>query len=614
MSIPKITEQTPSLGADHNTWGQTLNAFLSKTKTAVNALVDLVTAGRLSSTAISQEIGDRIQAEVGSVEQGGITDSFLAGKMAEEGSLTNELLTSSYIGARVAVGDGVDPTGVADSTPAIQAALDSAGGRAVVIPPGRYRVAGLTIPTDSTLLGFGQVTFQSVAGSDGPIIDLTNRRRVLIDGIDFEGSDVTGATVMTNAANPIGTQVGILITAGSLENIVRECRFANFGYAAIQASSIGAPGYTSNLIESCFIRNCFYGLLWDTRGEYITAADVVVNACRFGATNRAGNNSFIGCHFNANHVGFHLADGENNGHGSAVGCSFNHNINISAQFDATTAGYALTGCQFFDGRLVFNNTAGIMISGSEFGTLSIEANGGGANRIVDSFAVGTVTVTHDMNGNHSELKLINVFRADGSLVDPPPFRPGYIPADSVVWADDFTHGSGAFNNRPVPMTWAGGVLQWIGTLAAVITGGQVVITPDGLFRPCAVDAGLADGVVTVRQRSTSNNNTFGAALGRYLDTSNFIQARLNPATNMVELQKRVAGTTTTVASAAHTYTPGDKISLVMQGNQVSVRVNGTQKIAPQTIAEFVTVTKHGFIGSGSAGTTVTVDDAEFRTL
>lgn len=113
MSIPKITETPPTVGSDYNAWGQRLNAMLNKAKTVANSLVDLVTVGRLSPSAVAQQVGDRVMQEVGNVEAGGITDSFLAGKLNDPASLSAAAVVDStgrrLRGMRLAA-DGVPTT------------------------------------------------------------------------------------------------------------------------------------------------------------------------------------------------------------------------------------------------------------------------------------------------------------------------------------------------------------------------------------------------------------------------------------------------------------------------------------------------------------------------
>src|SRR5919112_1264970 len=61
-----------------------------------------------------------------------------------------------------ALGDGST-----DDNSAIQSALDAGAGNAVFLPPGRYPITGLTIPSDTELFGAGwnsQLLVRSSAG------------------------------------------------------------------------------------------------------------------------------------------------------------------------------------------------------------------------------------------------------------------------------------------------------------------------------------------------------------------------------------------------------------------------------------------------------------------
>lgn len=95
----QINPDLPALGADYNTWGGKLNAALEQIVTQGNGS-DAQINGRLSTSSLQTLIGDRVMQEVGNVEAGGITDSFLAGKLADPTSLSGQALGDAVSGAQ----------------------------------------------------------------------------------------------------------------------------------------------------------------------------------------------------------------------------------------------------------------------------------------------------------------------------------------------------------------------------------------------------------------------------------------------------------------------------------------------------------------------------------
>lgn len=83
----QINPNLPALGAEYNTWGGILNAALEQIVTQGNGS-DAQINGRLSTSSLQTLIGDRVMQEVGNVEAGGITDSFLAARIDDLLSLS----------------------------------------------------------------------------------------------------------------------------------------------------------------------------------------------------------------------------------------------------------------------------------------------------------------------------------------------------------------------------------------------------------------------------------------------------------------------------------------------------------------------------------------------
>jgi hypothetical protein len=145
---------------------------------------------------------------------------------------------------------------------------------------------------------------------------------------------------------------------------------------------------------------------------------------------------------------------------------------------------------------------------------------------------------------------------------------------------------------------------WSATSTIVISSERISIpAASGGFVDATMDAGVANGVVAATYESGTASL---AVIGRYRDDSNCIYALATA--SALTLVKRVAASSgTTIASAAsYTRAPGDVVALKMNGDQVSVLLNGTEVIAPQTIADHLTATKHGAGAAGSTGAAVVV--------
>lgn len=126
------------------------------------------------------------------------------------------------------------------------------------------------------------------------------------------------------------------------------------------------------------------------------------------------------------------------------------------------------------------------------------------------------------------------------------------------------------------------------------------------------DGGSTNGTIT----ATVGN--IGTAVGgiavRVQDANNYVGLVYRAASgdNRLMLIKRVAGTQSVIATAAagSVSANGSVIAVVMAGDSISVTLNGTQVIAPQTIADFDTLTTHGLLGD-SSDLTVTVLSVQF---
>jgi hypothetical protein len=113
---------------------------------------------------------------------------------------------------------GADPTGVANSSGAIQAALQS-GAQSVYVPPGTYSMTtniSLSISTNVTFYGLGTIIYTGTTGNTNPLIAIeTGNNTLTIDGLSFDGD------------NKIAAGIRIQNTAVPSSNTLPNCTISN---------------------------------------------------------------------------------------------------------------------------------------------------------------------------------------------------------------------------------------------------------------------------------------------------------------------------------------------------------------------------------------------------
>ena len=181
-------------------------------------------------------------------------------------------------------------------------------------------------------------------------------------------------------------------------------------------------------------------------------------------------------------------------------------------------------------------------------------------------------------------------------------------ANELVWAEDFDRPDTSLDEKP-PRIDNLGRLQYDASSGLTVADGVGTFSSVGQIAIIyGVDA-IASGVMSVNAGALGN---YPVAIARYKDYSNYILVTHN-ATNLY-LQSRVAGSQSTIASAAFAYASGETLSLKVNGDSISVLVDGVEKITPQTVTAFAGTNRFGYgtYSSGSGG--LTINSAELRTL
>ena len=284
----------------------------------------------------------------------------------------------------------VFPSG-SDDTNAIQTALNSY--KHVHLIKGIYNVSSIDMPSDSSITGSGNAT----------VINSNSSTYAIKVGIRCELSYFNISGPLTSKPSGSGSGDGILITGDGLYNTrLNNLSIHGFRHFGINVESTGQAQANSVTVSDCEIYHCYTGI-FTINGEYGRYIGCIVRSNSIGITNCGGNNSFIGCTIGDNTTGFNIenpAGAENNGHGSCVGCSFNHNTSWAIIASATQNGFLFSGCHVWYGKIFSENAQGIMFSGCTFGTnVSFTINSTSKTMIMDSVFLTEPTIARaKMNG------------------------------------------------------------------------------------------------------------------------------------------------------------------------------------------------------------------------
>jgi hypothetical protein len=146
--------------------------------------------------------------------------------------------------------------------------------------------------------------------------------------------------------------------------------------------------------------------------------------------------------------------------------------------------------------------------------------------------------------------------------------------------------------------------DWISLVGGWGVESNQARSTSGANTSAVLECAESDGTVSAKFYSISQ-----AALAfRCSDANNLITVFMKP--GEMTINTFIAGTYSPVGPTyAYSHTPGDTIAAILSGSSVSVTLNGTQVIAPQTIAFNQSATKHGLLTY--TDTTVRFDDFAF---
>lgn len=260
---------------------------------------------------------------------------------------------------------------------------------------GLFYTSGITMADATTLEGCGNDTV--VRLKDESTVAVRLGKRCLVNKIKFVGADTR-----QGGGDTIGTRFGINYTASILAeedeqlSCVSQCSFIGFSGAGIQVYSIGHNMLHSISVDQCKFKYNKVGLYLNNLAEFAMVSNCAFNHNFFGTICNGGNNKYVNCNFDGNSKGF-VIDGsggaENIGHGSVVGCSFNHNTIVGINIISNANGMIFDACCIYHNKTSQNIDNSIAISssaGTHFSNCLMGATNGVS--ITDANSQGTMLI------------------------------------------------------------------------------------------------------------------------------------------------------------------------------------------------------------------------------
>lgn len=291
---------------------------------------------------------------------------------------------------------------------------------------GTYYVSGIEMPEDSMLIGSGDGTVIKLLDSVTAGAAVTLNHRCKIENIRFVGADSR-----QGGGDSIGTRDGVYYeyghdtaTGNDYVSVINNCSFIGFSGGGIHIFETGRWEPQSVSISNCFFKFNKAGIYLDKYAEFNCISNCIFTYNYFGALNNGGNNKFVNCGFDSNSKGFAI-DGSNivspnNGHGSCVGCSFNHNSINGIIIKSCAKAYIFDGCCIYlnvqtdepgtpDMSIDISDSAGISFSNCLMGPITADLSN--SSGCMMNFCRFGDTPTID-----SGITLINCYTTSGTAV------------------------------------------------------------------------------------------------------------------------------------------------------------------------------------------------------
>jgi len=312
---------------------------------------------------------------------------------------------------------GATGNGITDDTTAVQNALDASYN--VYFPKGAYIVSNLLIALDNTnLYGDGQGSvLQFKTGSTGAMIDAGSYIIQMSHLNLYGGNDVTQKAVGASTANR--TAISLLAMKNHMIHHITIHGFANYGIYTADTSGVTRLSHLKVSDSTIYNTWCAIYNITDY-SEYTIYSNLDLHDNRIGFKLVSGNIFISNSKVNDNAFGVWLIGTgiTNNGHGSFIGGSLNHNTYPIYAKDITI-GFLFNSVNIFDGTIYLESCSGVVIDDGIIDIAKYQLKGGGRNYIRDNFIYGgrANTVSHNYGGVADNTILINNFYANGTFLE-----------------------------------------------------------------------------------------------------------------------------------------------------------------------------------------------------
>ena len=277
----------------------------------------------------------------------------------------------------------------------------------------------INVPSDVSLIGSTKTVFKAASEvSPAILMSLNGSDNVFLSHLTFDGG-------LTSKPSEEGTQVGLSVVSSRSVNI-ENVEFVGWSKQGLYSKTMSSYGEEEGgkFFKHLQITNCrFYfnycGNYFDYRCEYTQMVNCVWGENYIGTVNCGGNNSYVSCQWNANNTGFKMEnDGSNPAHGGCNGCTFNHNDNQAIQIDDCVNGWTFEGCQVFYGKIVLNESKGVIFNGNVWGSCRFYSTFTGerhVNLITNTYFQTERNVI--LSGNDGSTKVVNCIPEEEEITD-----------------------------------------------------------------------------------------------------------------------------------------------------------------------------------------------------
>jgi hypothetical protein len=292
---------------------------------------------------------------------------------------------------------------------------------------GDYLVSGIDMPDGSSIIGIGASSRLVLAEGD-------NAYAVKLGSFcTVKNLSIAGSLEKIELPEAVGSRHGILFEGNAAatedyanqpkHSIVEDCFIFSFTGGGITCNDTGYSIRSAITASNCHIFNCGAGINVSCFSEYHKFTNIISTENLYGCINNGGNNVFVNCGFDCNGTGFLIDNSRkqsnNQAHGSAIGCTFNHsgnNSGIGIQILGANWGYVFEGGQVFYSKIVLENSTNISFTSFNFGGKKInEIDISGGN--LTTFANCAFHFKPKFNVNDNDkVKISNCFTRDGEPV------------------------------------------------------------------------------------------------------------------------------------------------------------------------------------------------------